>query len=233
MPGLDFERPGGSMSGAVLFDLDGTLADTAPDLVAAVNEALRRYGLEEKPLHALRGYGSRGGRGLLRAALLADETPEQFQLLFEAFLEAYARCVSDRTVLFEGIAELLTALDEAGITWGVVTNKGAAYAEPLIARLRLYPHCTVAGSPLLRPKPHPEALLKAASLLRTDPARCVYVGDDGKDILAGFAAGMTTVAAGYGYSRTIGDEVLFTANHLVESVMALRKLLFDLPMLRD
>lgn len=189
------------MTKLVLFDFDGTLADTAPDLGAAANVLRRRRGMDELPLESYRQYASHGARGLLKAAL--DLTPDHpdFAAARDEFLTEYEQGMTTHAALFPGIRELLNQLQGAGYTWGIVTNKVEYLAIPLVVHLGLYTHCavTVGGDTTPDPKPHPAPLLHAAEKTGFDPKDAIYIGDDERDIIAGHAAGMATVVAAYGY----------------------------------
>ena len=184
---------------AMLFDFDGTLADTAADLCAAVNRLRAERGLNALPLAQARPHASSGARGLLRAAF--DMTPEhpEYDAMREAFLRNYAECLSAQTELFPGMAELLEQLAARGIAWGIVTNKATHFTETIVAALRLAPDCVVCGDTTPHTKPHPAPLLHAAQALSLAPASCWYVGDDLRDIQAARAAGMRAIAVEYGY----------------------------------
>src|SRR5690606_2276321 len=189
------------MTKLVLFDFDGTLADTAPDLGAAANVLRRRRGLADLPLENYRQYASHGARGLLRASLgMAPDHPE-YEAVRDEFLTEYERGMTRYTALFPGIRELLNTLQQAGYIWGIVTNKVEYLALPLVEYLGLHTHCaiTVGGDTTPHPKPHPAPLLHAAEKTRFDPIDAIYIGDDERDIIAGHAAGMATVVAAYGY----------------------------------
>lgn len=189
------------MKPLVLFDFDGTLADTAPDLAAAANQQRLRRGLAPLPYEQLRPQASHGARGLLRVALgLTPESPG-YEDAKRQFLDDYAADIAVHTVLFPGIEELLARLVETGWTWGIVTNKVARFTAPLVRHLALEQHSAVVvcGDTTAYSKPHPEPLLHAARQVGVPPSRCLYVGDDQRDILAGKAAGMKTIATAYGY----------------------------------
>lgn len=186
---------------AVLFDLDGTLADTAPDLGAALNRVRRDRGLEPVPLETLRSASSHGARGLLRTGMgVLPEHPE-YTLLRDAFLAQYEAALCVDTTLFADVEALLDAIEARSLKWGIVTNKAARYTTPLIAHLGLDKRtaAVVCGDTTPFPKPHPAPLLAAANLLGVAPGRCVYVGDAERDVTAGIAAGMRTIVACYGY----------------------------------
>ncbi|SAK99112.1 phosphoglycolate phosphatase [Caballeronia ptereochthonis] len=224
------EGDGLGLCQAVLFDLDGTIADTAPDLVAAVNKMRHDRGLEMRPLETLRPYASAGARGLLGGAFEIGPEHHDFAAMREEFLANYEADLCIETTLFPGIAELLDQLDARGVRWGIVTNKVTRLAEPLVGLLGLDMRagCLVCGDTTPHSKPHPAPLLHAAELLDVAPERIVYVGDDLRDVQAGFAAGMITVAAAYGYC---GDDIpprRWHANHVVDSPDELQQLLRDI-----
>lgn len=192
---------------AVLFDLDGTLADSAGDLALALNMIREARGLDPVPDVDLRPYASSGARGLLHRGMgLTPDHPE-YVALRETFLANYEGCLATRTTLFAGVSGLLDAIEARGLVWGIVTNKHMRFTRPVAAALGLAPraHVVVAGDTTPHPKPHPAPLLHAAQALRIEPARCVYIGDDLRDIEAGNAAGMATIVAGYGYMGVGGD----------------------------
>jgi 2-phosphoglycolate phosphatase len=186
---------------AVLFDLDGTLADTAGDLAGALNRVRAERGLPPVPMADLRAHASSGARGLLGAGMGITPEAADYPELREAFLAHYAACLADTTVLFPGVAELLDAIERRGLRWGIVTNKFARFTGPVVSALALAQRAAmvVSGDTTPHPKPHPAPLLHAAAGLKLPPSRCMYVGDDLRDITAGNAAGMATIVAEYGY----------------------------------
>lgn len=194
--------PGGAR--AVLFDLDGTLADTAPDLVGALNRLRREHSLAPLPLEAARRYASAGARGLLQIGFGLTPEDARFERLRDVFLDYYDARVCEETRLFPGIAELLAAIERRGIAWGVVTNKATRFTPRILAALGLAQRarCIVCGDTVGHIKPHPASLLEAARRLALAPERCVYVGDDLRDVQAAHAAGMRSVAVEYGYLGT-------------------------------
>ncbi len=189
------------MAEAVFFDLDGTLADTAPDLAGILNRLQREHGIEPTPFARLRPQVSHGVRGMLGAGFGLTPDASAYAPLAARFLELYAEALCVETRLFEGMAALLDGLDEQRIPWGVVTNKAERLARPIIDALGLAGRCAcvVGGDTATRPKPFPDPLLHACRHTGVEPARCLYIGDDIRDIHAGKAAGMGTVAAAYGY----------------------------------
>lgn len=212
---------------AALFDLDGTLADTAPDLVAAVNKMRRDRGLELVPVEQLRPLASAGARGLLGGAFGIGPDHLDYAPMREEFLANYEADLCVETTLFPGIARLLDALDERGIRWGIVTNKAARLTVPLVELLGLASRagCVVSGDTTPHSKPHPAPLLHAAQALALPPGKIVYVGDDLRDVQAGFAAGMATVAAAYGYCGADLPPAQWHAQHIVDSTEQLAHLL--------
>lgn len=185
---------------AVLFDLDGTLADTAPDLVAAVNQLRTARGLPPAEYEMLRPYASAGARGLIGAAFGLQPGNADYEALRLSFLENYVSDIATKTRLFDGIPELLDALTTANIPWGIVTNKAARLTGLLVTKIGLaHAACVVSGDTTPHAKPHPAPLQEAARRIGVYPEECWYVGDDLRDIQAGRAAGMRTVAAAWGY----------------------------------
>lgn len=186
---------------AVLFDLDGTLADSAPDLGAALNLLLAEEGHPPLALERTRPQSSNGVRGLLGLGFGISPTDEKYPGLAERFLNHYDSILCQGTTLFPGVVELLAELDRRRISWGIVTNKAQRFTLPLLERLGLRHRaaCIVSGDSTARPKPDPEPVLLACKLAKIQPSRSLFVGDDLRDIQAGRAAGLGTVAAAYGY----------------------------------
>ncbi len=192
---------------AVLFDLDGTLADTAGDLANAVNRVRGDRGLPPVPVADVRPHASSGARGMLGAALGVTPDDPGYGELRDAFLAHYANGLAETTRLFDGVDALLAALDARGVAWGIVTNKATRFTGPVTEALGLAirTRVIVSGDTTPHAKPHPAPLLHAAAQLGVDAARCVYVGDDLRDVQAGNAAGMATIVAAYGYIGGAGD----------------------------
>ena len=186
---------------AVLFDLDGTLVDTAPDLGRAANEVRAEAGLSPLPVADYRPVASAGARGLLKVAFGIDPAHPTFPQRRERFLACYRAGLSRESRLFPGIDAALVAFERARVPWGIVTNKPQWLTEPLLADLGLAARSAVSLGAMegLKPKPAPDALLRACALLQLAPAQCVYVGDDLRDVTAARAAGMPVLAAGWGY----------------------------------
>lgn len=185
----------------VLFDLDGTLADTAPDLAAALNCMREEEGLAPLPGEVTRPVTSQGVRGLLRVGFALQPEDPSYPAMASRLLTHYERGICRETRLFEGIEPVLAALEDSGVKWGVVTNKHARFTVPLVAALQLDHRaaCVVSGDTTARAKPYPDPLLHACAAAGVLPNHCAYVGDDLRDIQAGRAAHMTTLAAAWGY----------------------------------
>ena len=193
---------------AILFDLDGTLADTAPDLAAAVNWLRTERGLSPTPYAVLRPTASAGARGMIGAAFGLAPGDEGYEELRLQWFDRYQDNMAVHSSLFGGVAELLLGIEQAGMAWGIVTNKPARFTDPLIPQIGLaHAGCVVSGDTTARAKPHPDPLLEGARRLGVEPGHCWYVGDDKRDIDAGRAAGMKTIAAAWGYE---GEHALTT-----------------------
>jgi phosphoglycolate phosphatase len=185
---------------AILFDLDGTLADTAPDLAAAVNLMRSARNLPTVPYERLRPVASAGARGLIGAAFGIGPEAAEFPAMRTEFLDNYAAAIAIHTSLFDGIRETLDEIVRAGLRWGIVTNKPARFTDALVPLIGLGDAaCVVSGDTTPHAKPHPQPLLEAASRIDLPSEACWYVGDDLRDIQAGRAAGMATIGAGWGY----------------------------------
>nr|WP_210547406.1 HAD-IA family hydrolase [Rhodoferax sp. PAMC 29310] len=212
---------------AVLFDLDGTLIDSAPDLAAAVDKMRIDRGLPSMPLDHYRPMAGAGARGMIGLAFAIGPDHLDFPALREEFFINYANCMTQSTYAFEGVVELISSLQVQGLPWGVVTNKSSRFSEPLTAAMPLFNSAKtiICGDTTPYAKPHPEPLLEAARRMRIDPAQCMYVGDDERDIVAGLAAGMSTVAATYGYLGKSNDPSLWGAHAVINSPMGLLQLL--------
>ena len=192
---------------AVLFDLDGTLADSAPDLALALNLLLAEHGRDAVPLTITRPHTSSGARGLIKAGFGLDADHADYPALKDRFLDLYEKNLDVHTSLFEGVAQMLDDLDARKVRWGIVTNKAKRFTGAVVAGVGLTARsgCIVSGDTTPYAKPHPEPLLHAANLIDTEPGRCLYVGDDLRDIQAARAAGMGAIAAAYGYLGVDGD----------------------------
>jgi 2-phosphoglycolate phosphatase len=212
----------------VFFDLDGTLADTAPDLVAAANQLLIARNLSPKQYEVLRPRASAGARGLIGGALGINPEHPDFIALRDEFFENYEKALLVHSILFNGIGHLLDQLDGAKLPWGIVTNKSERFTNPLteLMGLRQRAVSTVSGDTTPYSKPHPEPILHAARVANIDPSRSVYVGDDIRDIVAGKAAGMKTIAAAYGYCGCEEPPETWGADYLVRHPNELLEIIF-------
>jgi phosphoglycolate phosphatase len=186
---------------AVLFDLDGTLIDSAPDLAATANAMRTHRGLPELPFETLRPMVGAGARGMLGVALNTTPEHDEFIALRDEFFERYEQRLLHLTRPFVDVPLMLKGLQDRALPWGVVTNKMARFGEPITQSMSLFQRCGVHiyGDTTAHSKPHPEPLLEAARRLNVAPHSCVYVGDDLRDVQAGRAAGMFTLAAAWGY----------------------------------
>lgn len=203
---------------AVLFDLDGTLADTAPDLGEATNILLLEAGRPQQSLERLRPFTSQGVRGLLRAGFGIEPGDPTYGELSQRFLDIYAARLCADSRLFDGIPALLDALEAMHLRWGIVTNKRRRFTDPLVELLQLAPRTTwvVSGDTTAEAKPSPLPVLHACQLLDCRPQRTLYVGDDRRDIVAGKAAGCLTVAASYGYLGDSGPPHTWGADLIID-----------------
>jgi N-acetyl-D-muramate 6-phosphate phosphatase len=190
---------------AVLFDFDGTIADTAPDLGHALNRQRISRGLPPLPIEMIRIKASAGARGLLGIGFNIKPGDTGYDLMREEFLDFYSGRLCHDTCLFPGIAELLDHLDECKLPWGIVTNKPARFTQPLTQQLGLHHRaaCIISGDEIKHTKPHPEPLLVASKQMTVSPSDCIYLGDDIRDVKASLAAGMEPIIAKYGY---LGDD---------------------------
>lgn len=189
------------MIGAILFDLDGTLVDTAPDMGAALNNLLIEESLAPIPLEIIRPYVSQGGLVLTRLGF-SEQVPEsEIEPLRLRYLDHYRAIVADDSVLFDGLEEVLNTLEKRNIPWGIVTNKPKWLTTPLLEQMALDKRAAVVicGDTLDKRKPHPLPLIVAAETMGIACDDCVYIGDDPRDIAAGRAARMKTLIASYGY----------------------------------
>jgi phosphoglycolate phosphatase len=212
---------------AVLFDLDGTLIDSAPDLGAAADKMRTDRGLPSLAAELYRPMAGAGARGMLGVAFgLTPEHPD-YESMREEFFVNYERCMTERTYAFAGVAELIGHLLERDLAWGVVTNKMQRFTEPLTRAMPLFAsaRAIISGDTTPHAKPHPAPLFEAARRLGLHPQRCVYVGDDERDIVAGQAAGMATVAATYGYLGQKTDVSRWGAHATINSPVELLQLL--------
>lgn len=212
--------------GAVLFDLDGTLIDSAPDLAGAANDMRLARGLAAAPYERLRPVVGSGARGMLGAAFGITPEHADFEAMKAEFLGLYEGRMTRLTQVFDAVWPLLDALDAHGLPWGIVTNKAERFAVPLVAALKLHPRSAtlVAGDTTPHAKPHPAPLLEAARRMDRLAADCLYVGDDLRDVQAGRAAGMATAAAAWGYLGQGESIEAWGADHLLQDPADLLKL---------
>ncbi|MGV8804496.1 MAG: HAD family hydrolase [Polaromonas sp.] len=212
---------------AVLFDLDGTLIDSAPDLGAAADKMRTDRGLASLPLSHYRPMAGAGARGMLSVAFGLTPEDASFSALREEFFVNYERRLVEQTYVFEGVTDLIARICLGGLKWGVVTNKSARFTVPITQLMPLFntAQTIISGDTTPHAKPHPAPLLEAARQLGLPPSRCVYVGDDERDIVAGRAAGMPTVAAAYGYLGTTSNTSDWKADFTIEQPAALLNLL--------
>lgn len=203
----------------VLFDLDGTLADTAPDLGLALNMQRQRHGLEALPDATIRPYASHGSRGLLSIGFGITPQDADFEAKRVEYLNLYDEVFTKHPKLFDGMDSLLKALEEAGYDWGVVTNKPRRFTIPLMQALGLHQRAKVivSGDDAAQPKPAPDTLLLACQQANAVPTQCIYVGDAERDMQAGNAAGMTTVVAMYGYIDVQDRPNLWQADAMIDA----------------
>jgi len=212
----------------VFFDLDGTLADTAPDLVAATNQLLSARNLPLKPYEQLRPCASAGARGLIGGAFGIDTKHPDFIPLRDEFFANYEKALFVHSKLFEGMEHLLNQLESAQLPWGIVTNKSERFTNPLIELMGLSQRSisTVSGDTTPHSKPHPEPILHAARIANLDPNKSLYVGDDIRDVIAGKAAGMKTVAAAYGYCGCEEPPEAWGADFIIQTPQELLQIIF-------
>ena len=192
---------------AVLFDLDGTLIDSAPDLAAAADRLRMDRGLPGLGPSLYRPHTGTGARGMLKIAFQIQPEHPEFIDLREEFFRNYESNLVVHTRPFEGVKELIGSLDELSLAWGIVTNKSARFTDPIVKQIPLLSQAktVISGDTTPHAKPHPEPILEALRRMNLSPDECVYIGDDERDIVAGKAAGVKTVAAGYGYLGDAGD----------------------------
>jgi phosphoglycolate phosphatase len=212
---------------AVLFDLDGTLIDSAPDLAGAADAMRVKRGLPSVSFENYRPLCGAGARGMLQVAFGIGPDHADYEALREEFFANYQACMLDNTYAFDGVPRLIADLLAGSVRWGVVTNKSERFALPLTAAMPLFASAgaIVGGDTTPFSKPHPEPLMEAARRLNVEPKHCLYVGDDERDILAGKAAGMGTVAATYGYLGRASDVAAWQADAQINSPAELLQLL--------
>lgn len=212
---------------AVLFDLDGTFADTAPDLGAALNHVRAQHDLPPLPPEVIRPQASHGSRGLLKLGMAVEPESPGYEALKESFLQYYEEHICVRTRLFPGMAALVAELERHELPWGIVTNKPHRYTVPLMEKLgyAIRAACLVSGDTCARAKPHPLPLQHAAQLMGIAPEDCLYLGDDLRDMEAAQAAEMTGIIAAYGYINPQADLGTWPASGRVNSPFELLRYL--------
>jgi phosphoglycolate phosphatase len=213
---------------AILFDLDGTLADTAPDLAAAINRMRLKRDLPLVDYEILRPQASAGAPGLLAAGFQITPEDANFPAMREELLNNYAANIADHSQLFEQIPELLQGLENLGIIWGIVTNKPMRFTDALLPLIGLgHTSCSISGDTTAHAKPHPLPLLTACELIQVQAHECWYVGDDLRDIQAGKAASMKTIAAAWGYCGSV-EPNHWNADFILQSPSDLLKLIQEI-----
>ncbi len=203
---------------AILFDFDGTLADTAPDLGHALNRQRLARNQPPLPIELIRPVASAGARGLLELGFNLKPSDPDYQAMREEFLSFYTEQIYQDTCLFPGIPELLERLDDQAIPWGIVTNKPARFTQPLTRLLGLHhrAQCIISGDDTHYTKPHPEPLLTACRQIKVMPNHCIYLGDDVRDVQASLAAGIMPIVALYGYLGNGNPPETWGASELID-----------------
>ena len=214
----------------VLFDLDGTLADTAPDLAHALNAVRQTHGMAPLPLDTIRPTVSLGGPAMIKLAFNLEEKDEGFATIRDEFLNFYRDNIAIDSVLFEGMDTVLTLLDEDNISWGIVTNKMTWLALPLLKELQLdkRTNCIVCGDTTGFRKPHPQPVTHACDLLGAKPENTVYIGDAERDIESGRKAGTKTIVALYGYIEKDSDPEQWHASAMVHNPLEINDIIDQL-----
>jgi N-acetyl-D-muramate 6-phosphate phosphatase len=204
----------------ILFDLDGTLVDTAPDLALALNLQRQKHGLQDLPIDVIRPFASHGSKGLLSIGFGLSDEDDLFNAMRVEYLDLYDEVFTRNPVLFDGVSELLDFIESQSMQWGIVTNKPRRFSAPLIDAMGLAERmtCLVCGDDVDRPKPAPDTLFLACKLADVNPEDCFYVGDAERDIQAGNAAGMKTVVAMYGYLDEKDRPAEWGAHHFIKDV---------------
>jgi N-acetyl-D-muramate 6-phosphate phosphatase len=203
---------------AVLFDLDGTLVDTAPDLGYALNLQRERHGLDFLPDATIRPYASHGSRGLLEVGFGLLPTDAHFEAMRTEYLDLYTQVMTRQPVLFDGMAEALQAIEQRGLPWGIVTNKPRRFTMPMVAHMGLDVRAgaVISGDDAPQPKPSPQTLLLACERMSIDPQTVLYIGDAERDIQAGQAAGMKTLVALFGYLASTDNPQAWGADGCIQ-----------------
>ena len=202
----------------VLFDLDGTLVDTAPDLISCLNRALHSHGFEPVAYETVKPFISFGAAAMINASQVVSDDRLKADIL-DSMLTHYQNNIAEHTVFFQGMVDTLVAIEAQGLKWGVVTNKRERFTKPLMDALKLTDRaaCIVSGDTTANPKPHPEPMLLACKQAEVQPQQCVYIGDARHDITAGKNAQMKTLAAVYGYINPGDKPETWGADALIES----------------
>ena len=204
---------------AVLFDLDGTLLDTAPDFVVTVQQMAKEYNIPSPSDNKIRSQVSNGARALIKLLFNLNEGDEGFEIKRQRLFDVYESIMGKHCVLFEGMFELIENLNKHQIDWGIITNKPARFAEPIVENLTLpsKPAILLCPDHVVNAKPHPEAMILACNQLHCSPAETFYVGDHKRDIDCGRIAGSHTIAVNYGYIAGGDDVNSWQADYIVES----------------
>ncbi|MBA3696804.1 MAG: HAD-IA family hydrolase [Methylotenera sp.] len=211
----------------ILFDLDGTLVDTAHDLGAALNIQLERHGKASLTHEMIRPIASHGSRGLLEIGFNLSPADSDFLAMREEYLTIYEDVLTHSPILFDGMQEVLSAIENNGMQWGVVTNKPKRFTTRIIKAMQLDQRaaCVISGDDAPRPKPYPDTLLMACKLMNAQAENCIYIGDAARDIEAGQAAGMRTAVALYGYLGEMDDPAGWGSDFMVEQPVDILKLI--------
>jgi phosphoglycolate phosphatase len=214
---------------ALLFDLDGTLLDTAPDFITAINKQLDKHGRQPLKGDAVRTSVTHGSIGIIESVYQIKQGDADFDSLKDEFLELYLNNIAEKTQLFDGLKHVLDNCAQHNIPWGIVTNKPLKYTAPLLSELRLDKQSatTICPDHVANPKPDPEALILACSQINITPSDCIYVGDHIRDIQAGKSAGMRTIAAEWGYIEESENITQWQADWIVKKSTDLNSLLFS------
>ena len=214
---------------ALLFDLDGTLLDTAPDFITAINKQLHKHGRQPLKGDAVRTSVTHGSIGIIESVYQIKQGDADFDSLKDEFLELYLTNIAEKTELFDGLKHVLDNCAQHNIPWGIVTNKPLKYTAPLLSELGLDKQSatTICPDHVSNPKPDPEALILACSQINIKPSDSIYVGDHNRDIQAGRSAGMRTIAAGWGYIEESENITQWEADWIVKKSTDLNSLLFN------
>jgi len=206
------------MMKAVLFDLDGTLIDSAPQLVGALNQLRQQYNLSPIPFLVGRPFASHGAAGLLKAGFNMDKNDPLFDARVQEFLDIYKEVFNQNMQCMEGIEELINTLYLRKISWGIMTNKAKKFAQPIVSSHPVLKSagCLIAGDDVSVPKPSPEGLIKASQMLSIEPSDIIYLGDDRRDVMAANDAGMVSMVARYGYLEVGDDAKSWGAQYIID-----------------